>query len=185
VSRTVVVGREHPRPVSSVRCPDPADPAPTRRGPGGPRRASGRPCTIVRHPNGVADTGTGRASSAMRVLIVDDEPLARVHMRSLLAGDGDVSEVVECANGLDAVSMIRAHRPDLVLLDVEMPGLDGFGVVRAVGVDAMPAVIFVTAHHRYASAALAVRAVDCVLKPVWGPRLTDAVRRAKAQIARG
>jgi two-component system, LytTR family, response regulator len=118
----------------------------------------------------------------MHVLIVDDEPLARAHMRALLAEDPDIRNIDECATGMEAVSAIRTRRPDLVLLDVEMPELDGFGVIRTLGVDQMPPVIFVTAYNQYAARAFDVHAVDYVLKPVWGPRFTLALDRAKARV---
>jgi two-component system LytT family response regulator len=118
----------------------------------------------------------------MHVLIVDDEQLARAHMRALLADDPDIRGIDECATGLEAVTAIRTRRPDIVLLDVEMPELDGFGVIRTLGVDEMPPVIFVTAYNQYAARAFDVHAIDYVLKPVWGPRFTDALERAKARV---
>jgi two-component system LytT family response regulator len=119
----------------------------------------------------------------MHVLIADDEALARAHLRSLLVQDPDVTDIAECRTGAEAVSAILARRPDLVLLDIEMPELDGFGVVRTLGVDRMPAVIFVTAHHHYATRAAHVPGVDFILKPVWEPYFTNALGRAKARLA--
>ncbi len=119
----------------------------------------------------------------LRALIVDDERLARERLRELLVGDADVAIIGECGNGDDAVTAIERDHPDLVLLDIQMPELDGFGVVRAVGVEHMPAVVFVTAHDEHAVAAFEVHAVDYVLKPVDPERLAEAVRRAKRRIA--
>jgi two-component system LytT family response regulator len=127
--------------------------------------------------------GTPPVSRSLRALIVDDEPLARERLRELLAGDADVDIIGECGNGEDAVAAIDRDHPDLVLLDIQMPELDGFGVVRAVGIEQMPAVVFVTAHDEHAVAAFEVHAVDYVLKPVDPERLAEAVRRAKRRIA--
>jgi two-component system LytT family response regulator len=115
----------------------------------------------------------------IRALIVDDEPLARTHLRSLLAADPEVVVVGECGNGGDAVAAISSDPPDLVLLDIQMPELDGFDVVRAVGVHRMPLVVFVTAHDAHALDAFAVHAVDYLLKPVAEHRFQTAMARAK------
>lgn len=123
------------------------------------------------------------AAHPVRTLIVDDEPLARTRLRELLGDEEDVQIVAECGNGSDAVAAIVREQPDLVLLDIQMPELDGFGVVRAVGVDRMPAVVFVTAHDEHAVAAFEVHAVDYVLKPVDQDRFAEALRRAKHRIA--
>jgi two-component system LytT family response regulator len=114
------------------------------------------------------------------VLIVDDEPLARDGLRLLLAADPDVTAIDEARSGRDAIARIEAARPDLVLLDVQMPGIDGFGVVDQIGADRMPAVVFVTAHDRYAVQAFELSALDYLLKPVTGPRFARALARAKA-----
>src|SRR5215218_9856723 len=90
------------------------------------------------------------SESPIRVLIVDDEPLARRRIRSLLEDDPEFTLVGECGNGLDAVEAIRGQSPDVVFLDIQMPELDGFGVVREVGVDELPVVVFVTAHDEHA-----------------------------------
>ncbi len=120
----------------------------------------------------------------MRVLIVDDEPLARRGMRQELERFPDVDVVGECRNGAEAVDAIVERRPDLVLLDVQMPGLSGFEVIERVGADAMPAVIFVTAFDKHAVRAFEVHAVDYVLKPVDPDRFRDALERAAAAITR-
>jgi two-component system LytT family response regulator len=120
----------------------------------------------------------------MRVLVVDDERLARVGIRRALDRLPGVEIVGECSDGEAAVEAIVADRPDLVLLDVQMPGLSGFGVVERIGVEAMPLVIFVTAHDRHAVQAFEVHAADYLLKPVDPARLADAVDRAAKVLAR-
>ena len=120
----------------------------------------------------------------MRVLIVDDEPIARRGLRRLLGRRCDVEVIGECADGIDAVDAIRADPPDLVLLDVQMPGLDGLGVVRAIGVDLMPPVIFVTAHDQFAVPAFELDVMDYVVKPFADARLNEAIERALSRRAR-
>jgi two-component system LytT family response regulator len=115
----------------------------------------------------------------MRVLIVDDEAPARAKLRRLLAQEPDVTAVGEATDGEAAVASIEGDRPDLVLLDVQMPRLDGFGVVERLGVGRMPPVIFVTAHDAHAVRAFDVHAVDYLLKPVSPERF----RRAMARVA--
>jgi two-component system, LytTR family, response regulator len=123
----------------------------------------------------------------VRTLIVDDEPLARRGLRVRLARRPGVEVVGECASGRAAVEAIRALAPDLVLLDVQMPGLDGFAVVdaatAAVGVDAMPVVVFVTAHDEHALRAFEAQALDYVLKPIAAARLDRALDRAERRVA--
>ncbi len=126
----------------------------------------------------------GVPAAPARVLIVDDEPLARAHLRELLAGDEGVTVVGECAHGRTAIAAIRSEKPDVVLLDIQMPEVDGFGVVRAIGAEQMPAVVFVTASDAHAVRAFDVHAVDYVLKPVSRERLAEAMRRARSQLAR-
>jgi two-component system, LytTR family, response regulator len=118
----------------------------------------------------------------VRVLIVDDEPLAREGLRVELSSDPEVEIVGECAHGRDAVSAIQEQSPDLVFLDVQMPVLDGFGVVEAVGTGRMPVVIFATAYDEYALRAFEAHALDYLLKPVESERLAAALTRAKEQI---
>lgn len=115
----------------------------------------------------------------LRVLVVDDEPLARDRLRAALAAEPGVEVVGECPDGLEAVRAIGRLRPDLVLLDVQMPGLDGFGVIREVGAAAMPPVIFVTAWDDYAVQAFEVQALDYLLKPFDDDRLRAALARAR------
>lgn len=119
----------------------------------------------------------------MNVLIVDDEPLAREGMRMLLGEEAGITSVAEARHGIEAVSMIRAGKPDLVLLDVQMPELDGFGVLRELGADAMPPVIFVTAHDEYAIRAFEVNAVDYLLKPATRERFQQAMARVRERLS--
>jgi len=119
-----------------------------------------------------------------RVLLVDDEPLARERVRTLLEQEPEVDLIGECSDGASAVEAIRQQSPDLVFLDVQMPELDGFGVVDKVGGDKMPAVIFVTAHDQFALKAFDVHAVDYLLKPFDKERFKTALRRALDQIQR-
>lgn len=121
----------------------------------------------------------------VRVLIVDDEPLARAHLRQLLAESADMEVIGECGEGREAVRRIREEGPDLVLLDVQIPELDGFGVVRELGVERMPMVIFVTAYDEYALQAFDVFALAYLLKPVSRERFAGALARARALIQGG
>ncbi len=121
----------------------------------------------------------------LRTLIVDDEPLARERLRTLLAAEPDVVLAGECGNGREAADAIRRHGPDLVFLDVQMPGWNGFEVIREVGVARMPAVVFVTAYDEYALGAFDVHAVDYLLKPFDAARFREALRRARARAVGG
>jgi len=116
----------------------------------------------------------------IRTVIVDDEPIAREGVRRQLSREPDVEIIAECGDGLAAVETIRELTPDLVFLDVQMPGMDGFEVVQAIEV--MPAVVFVTAYDKYALQAFEVNAVDYLLKPFDGERFQKAFQRARAQI---
>jgi len=118
----------------------------------------------------------------MTAIIVDDEPLARDCVRVALRQEPGVEVVAECEEGEGAVAAIRAHAPDLVFLDVQMPGLDGFGVVERIGPDRMPAVVFVTAYDAHALRAFQVHAVDYVLKPFDDARLSTAVARVRERL---
>jgi two-component system LytT family response regulator len=118
----------------------------------------------------------------MNVLIVDDEPLAREGLRLLLDGQPGIANVAEARDGAEAVALIRAKRPDLVLLDVQMPEMDGFGVLRELGAEAMPPVIFVTAHDQYAIRAFEVNAIDYLLKPVTRERFQQALARVRERL---
>ena len=121
--------------------------------------------------------------SSVRVLIVDDEALARQRVRRLLQNEADVQIVGEAETGRGAVEMIRTLRPDLVCLDVQMPELDGFGVLRELEGDLVPMVLFVTAYDEHAQRAFDVHAVDYVLKPVDEERFRAAFDRARKQRA--
>jgi two-component system LytT family response regulator len=121
----------------------------------------------------------------LKVLIADDEPLARQGLRLQLDADARVASIGEARNGREAVAAIRDDRPDLVLLDVQMPRLDGFGVVEAIGADRMPGVIFVTAHDQYAVRAFEISAVDYLLKPVASERFQAAFERAARRLQGG
>jgi two-component system, LytTR family, response regulator len=118
----------------------------------------------------------------IRTVIVDDEPLARLGIRAQLKEEKDIEIVAECRNGLEAMAAIEKQAPDLVFLDVQMPELDGFGVMEAVGVEHMPVVIFVTAYDQYALRAFDVHALDYLLKPVDPERFASALQRARKQI---
>ena len=116
----------------------------------------------------------------LRVLIVDDEPLARRQLRRFLGGLPGVVVVGECASGQEAVATIDELAPDAVFLDVQMPELDGFGVIEAVGPARMPEVVFVTAHEEHAVQAFRTHAVHYLLKPVDPAEVAEAVGRIRA-----
>jgi len=119
----------------------------------------------------------------MNVLIVDYEPLAREGMVLLLREEASISGVTQARNGAEAVALIRAQRPDLLLLDVQMPAMDGFGVLKELGADAIPPVIFVTAHDKYAIQAFEVNAIDYLLKPVTRARFSQALSRVRERLS--
>lgn len=118
----------------------------------------------------------------IRTLLVDDEPLARERLRTLLAREPDVEVAGECGDGASAIAAIEEHEPDLVFLDVQMPEADGFEVVRAVGPERMPPVIFVTAFDQYALRAFDVHACDYLLKPFDRQRFAAALQRARGRL---
>ncbi|MGH7508823.1 MAG: LytR/AlgR family response regulator transcription factor [Gemmatimonadales bacterium] len=111
----------------------------------------------------------------LRVVVADDEPIGRQRLVRLLQAEPDTEVLAACADGAEAVEAIREHTPDLVLLDIQMPHLDGFEVVAALGDAHQPAVIFVTAHDQYAVRAFEVHAFDYLLKPVDRDRLREAM----------
>lgn len=115
----------------------------------------------------------------LRALIVDDETLARQRIRQLLEKVEDIEIVGECANGVEAVQAIEDRAPDLVFLDIQMPELDGFGVIEAVGADRMPATLFITAYDQHALRAFEVHALDYLLKPFDAARFHAALTRAR------
>src|SRR5687767_4681198 len=120
----------------------------------------------------------------LRIAIVDDEPLARERVRSLLAAEPDVAIAAECSNGAEAVAAIAREKPDLVLLDIQMPEMDGFAVLGALR-PPLPAVIFVTAFDQYAVKAFEVHALDYLLKPFKPARFKAALAHARQQLAAG
>ena len=121
--------------------------------------------------------------TSMRTLIVDDEPLARRGLELRLQHHGDVEIVGEAGNGREAFHAISSLKPDLMFLDVQMPGVDGFELLRAVPATLMPLTVFVTAYDQYALAAFAASALDYLLKPVDDARLEQALARAREQLA--
>jgi two-component system, LytTR family, response regulator len=121
----------------------------------------------------------------LRVVVADDEPIGRQRLVRLLQAEPDTDVVAACADGEEAVEAIREHAPDVVLLDIQMPQLDGFEVVAALGEAHQPAVIFVTAHDQYALRAFEVHAFDYLLKPVDPDRLREAIGRAVSPGSRG
>jgi len=118
------------------------------------------------------------ASRKLRTILVDDEPLARRLLRALLEDLPEIELVAECRNGREVIETAGEIEPDLLILDIQMPGLSGFDVVKAMQSDIMPMVIFCTAYQRYAIDAFDLHAVDYLLKPVDGKRLRRAVSRA-------
>ena len=119
----------------------------------------------------------------LSALIVDDEPLARLGVRQLLLREPDVQIIGECTDGSEAVDAIREQSPELVFLDVQMPRLDGFGVLEAVGAARMPIVIFVTAFEEFAVRAFEVSALDYLLKPLDAARFAQSVARVRGMFA--
>ena len=122
------------------------------------------------------------AGATLRVLTVEDEPPARRRLRALLEEHEDIDLIGEASDGGQAVQLIQTLRPDLVLLDVQLPIANGFEVIDAIGAEEMPAVIFVTAYDEYALQAFEVYALDYLLKPVESARLDTALRRARARL---
>jgi two-component system LytT family response regulator len=118
----------------------------------------------------------------VRAIIADDEPLGRERVRSLLAGESDVEIVAECSNGAQTVKAAEEHRPDLLFLDVQMPRLNGFEVIEALGQTQVPVVIFTTAHDEHAIRAFEVSALDYLLKPFTEARFKTAIQRARDQL---
>jgi two-component system, LytTR family, response regulator len=119
-------------------------------------------------------------NTPLRIVIVDDEPLARAVVREYATADADVEIVAECANGFDAVKVVSEQKPDLVLLDVQMPKLDGFEVLELLGGD--QTVVFITAYDSYALRAFEVHAVDYLLKPFSADRFQEALARVRERM---
>lgn len=120
----------------------------------------------------------------IRTLLVDDEPPARAGLRVRLAGEPDIEIVGEAPDGPAAVEAILRLRPDLVFLDIQMPGMDGFDVLARAGSECLPVVVFVTAYDRYAIRAFEVHALDYLLKPYTAERLTESLERVRRELAR-
>ncbi len=120
----------------------------------------------------------------IRTVVVDDEPIARERIMSLLQQETDVEVIGECSDGGQAVSVINQQSPDLVFLDVQMPGTDGFGVIQNIGADRMPTVVFVTAYDEYALKAFEVHALDYLLKPFGKDRFQETLKHAREHLER-
>ena len=125
---------------------------------------------------------TAASNATWNVLIVDDEPLAREGLRMLVAANREIQSITEANDGEQAIEMIRAHRPDIVFLDVQMPEVSGLEVIESVGIESMPAVVFVTAHDQYAIKAFELNAIDYLLKPITRARFDEALRRVFARL---
>lgn len=123
--------------------------------------------------------------SKLRTLIVDDEPLALSLLRSKLSKLPEIEIIAECRNGREAVSAIMDMSPDLVFLDIQMPGVNGFGVIEKLQTDIVPLIVFITAYEQYAIEAFEVHAVDYILKPIDEERLVRAVQRASERFKTG
>ncbi len=119
---------------------------------------------------------------ALRVLLVDDEPFIREGLREVLDREPGIQVIGECTNGRDALHTIRSEQPDLVFLDVEMPGMDGLAMLSALTPDETPYIVFTTAFDRYALQAFEAGAVDYLLKPFNDERLRNAVQRARTRL---
>ncbi len=116
--------------------------------------------------------------SKLKTIIVDDEPLALELLRSILGAIDEIEIIAECSNGRDAIAAVSSLHPDLIFLDIQMPGINGFEVVKAMQSDIMPMVIFATAYNQFAIDAFDMHAVDYVLKPLDPERIERAVQRA-------
>jgi two-component system LytT family response regulator len=119
----------------------------------------------------------------LKVLIADDEPLARERLRFLLSSDDEIDIVAECRNGRDVIAALKESRMDVLFLDIQMPGRGGFEVIEQIGKAHMPVTVFVTAHNEYALRAFEVHALDYLTKPVEPERLRTTLARVKERIA--
>lgn len=124
-------------------------------------------------------------STKLRLLLADDERIARSRLRRLLEKEPDCEIVAECEDGPSTVAAVREHAPDLLFLDIQMPGQDGFGVLDELGAERQPEVIFVTAYDEHAVRAFEACALDYLLKPTTGERLAKALDRARTRLAAG
>lgn len=123
------------------------------------------------------------SASKITALIVDDEALARKFIRRMLKEDSEVEIVGECNDGKSAVAMIQKHKPAIVFLDVQMPAMDGFAVLEAIGPEQLPEIIFTTAYEKYAIRAFELHALDYLLKPFDQARFRDAMRHARERLS--
>jgi two-component system, LytTR family, response regulator len=130
------------------------------------------------------ESGSSSASGVIRCVIADDERLARQKLRILLEPEHDIKVVAECRNGKETIDAVRAHGPDLLLLDIQMPDLDGFQVLHAIPPGQMPMVIFTTAFDQYAIRAFEAHALDYLLKPFDQERFRHGLNRARLALAR-
>ena len=124
-----------------------------------------------------------RPKTALRVLLVDDEPLALRKLRRLLSTERDIQIIAECGDGKSAAEAIHRHAPDLVFLDIQIPELDGFQVVESLSVDELPVIVFVTAYDEHALRAFDAHALDYLLKPVGRERFRESLDRARARVS--
>jgi len=120
----------------------------------------------------------------MRTIIADDESLARKKLRLMLSSESGVQIIAECQDGGETIRALTTYKPDLLMLDIQMPDLDGFEVLRRISPDAMPIVIFTTAYDRHAVRAFEAHALDYLLKPFDQERLHQAVNRARAELVK-
>src|SRR5437762_917051 len=121
-------------------------------------------------------------TAKIKALIADDEPLARKFIRRMLKEDREVEIIGECGNGKDAVDLIKKQSPDIVFLDVQMPEMNGFAVLEAIGVERLPEIVFTTAYEQYAIRAFELHALDYLLKPFDQTRFKDAIKYAKERL---
>ena len=128
------------------------------------------------------NTPAAHPATTIRTMIVDDEVLARQNVEALLQSDPGINIVAQCGNGIEAVEALKLHRPDLLFLDVQMPGMTGFEVLAKLPATALPQVVFVTAYDHFALQAFEVQAVDYLLKPFNRARFAEALARAKAAV---
>lgn len=118
----------------------------------------------------------------LRTMIADDEPLARERLKMLLAPDSDIDIIAECRNGSEVVKSLNARKTDLLFLDIQMPGRDGFEVIQEIGPANMPITVFVTAHNEHAVNAFEVHALDYLVKPIEKKRLEQTLARVKERV---
>jgi two-component system LytT family response regulator len=119
----------------------------------------------------------------LKAIIADDEVLAREGLRLLLSADDDVEIVAECSNGREAVAALREHQSDVLFLDIQMPGTDGFEVIEQIGHAHLPVIVFITAHNEYAVKAFEVEALDYLTKPLEPERFQTTLRRVRERLA--